>query len=129
MLGAAGWFTYKAGQNSIIANQAGTIAEAVKKARAEEHAKQEKTDEINQTQLDNQTAINAQLTADIKRLHDRTNRRHLSEAGRQACQGSTGRELSREDSEFLAGEAARADGLRNALKACYLYTDNLTGRP
>ena len=35
------------------------------------------------------------------------------------CKGTTGAELSREDAEFLAGEAARADRLRSALNACY----------
>lgn len=36
------------------------------------------------------------------------------------CKGVTGAELSREDAEFLAGEAARADRLRSALNACYI---------
>lgn len=33
--------------------------------------------------------------------------------------GATGAELYREDGRFLAGEAARADQLRAALRACY----------
>lgn len=35
------------------------------------------------------------------------------------CSGATGRELSGEDAEFLAREAARADTLRAGLEACY----------
>jgi hypothetical protein len=37
--------------------------------------------------------------------------------------GATGAELSREDAEFLAGEAARADAIRGALTACYTQYD------
>lgn len=37
------------------------------------------------------------------------------------CQGTTGRELSREDAEFLTREAARADQIRAGLAACYEY--------
>jgi hypothetical protein len=41
-----------------------------------------------------------------------------SGAGVEACQGSTGAQLSRPDAEFLAGLAARADELRAALERC-----------
>ena len=40
-----------------------------------------------------------------------------------APQTCTGAELSREDGEFLAGEAARGNVLRAALKACYQVED------
>lgn len=36
----------------------------------------------------------------------------------------TGAELPREDAEFLAGEAARADEIRAELEACYVQYDN-----
>jgi len=42
----------------------------------------------------------------------------MPEAAQAACQGGTGAGLSREDSEFLAGEAARANELRAQLSAC-----------
>jgi hypothetical protein len=39
------------------------------------------------------------------------------------CEGASGRELSREDAEFLAREAARADAIRAGLEACYAAID------
>lgn len=42
-----------------------------------------------------------------------------------AGQGATGAELYRPDAMFLAGEAARADRLRSALRQCYAYVDQL----
>jgi hypothetical protein len=40
------------------------------------------------------------------------------------CKGSTGAELSRPDAEFLTREAARADGVRADLAACYAQYDD-----
>lgn len=42
-----------------------------------------------------------------------------------ACKGATGAELSREDGEFLVGEAARADATRAALNQCYAQYDTV----
>ena len=41
------------------------------------------------------------------------------------CSGATGTSLSREDSEFLVREAARADRLRTALDQCYRQYDSI----
>jgi len=43
--------------------------------------------------------------------------------------GSTGAELSREDAEFLVGEAAGADTLREALKSCRRAYERLLTEP
>lgn len=60
--------------------------------------------------------------ADLQRmLNDRPERR--PEAATEACKGGTGAGLSRPDGVFLAGEAARANGLRAALKECYAWVD------
>ena len=40
-------------------------------------------------------------------------------------QGATGMSLSAEDATFLIREAARADGLRTALEACYKQYDEV----
>lgn len=50
---------------------------------------------------------------------------NLPDHPRADCSGATGTELSRPDAEFLAGEAARADGIRAGLEACYAYADAL----
>jgi hypothetical protein len=45
-----------------------------------------------------------------------------SSAGAESARGCTGANLFRSDAEFLVGEAARADQLRIALKACIAHT-------
>jgi len=125
MLGAATWFVFEAGADSVRADMAETVAAAVKKARENEQKKQEKVNAIAQKQYDEQASINNQLTADLISLRNRPSRRHLPDNSRAACKGTTGAELSRQDSDFLVREAARADGLRTALKACYTYADSI----
>jgi hypothetical protein len=48
-----------------------------------------------------------------------------SQAAQCPCDGqaASGADLSRQDAEFLVREAARADGLREALDACYKQYD------
>lgn len=65
--------------------------------------------------------VTTRLNSALRELRDRKDRR--PEAATPACEGSTGRELSRPDAEFLAGEAARAESLRTALKECYGWID------
>lgn len=48
---------------------------------------------------------------------------------RTACAGASGAELSRADAEFLVREAARADGIRAGLAACYEVIDALKEVP
>jgi uncharacterized protein HemX len=60
-------------------------------------------------------SITSQYDLIVGELRQRSSR--VSDATH--CKGTTGAELSREDAEFLAGEAARADKLRSALNACY----------
>lgn len=84
---------------------------------------QEKTNAtINQLQQD-RTDIGNRLQSALVSLRDRSGR--MPEKSRINISGTTGAELSREDAEFLTREAARADGLQAALKACYQYADEL----
>lgn len=76
-----------------------------------------------QTFIDNMAGVNAGLSADLEWLRNRPARR--LQAAEVDCKGGTGAELSGPDAGFLAREAARADTLRNALKACYSYADAL----
>lgn len=101
------------------------INEAVSRARADEKAKQEKTNEILQVQADSYRDTADILRRDLDRMRNRKSSRHLSADTKAQCQGTTGAELSREYAEAFAREAARADRLRAALRACYDYADSL----
>jgi hypothetical protein len=96
-------------------------AEEIKNAREKEHQLQDATDQIRKDKDAQINAINSQL-ADA--LRSRTSRNDkVSNNG----QGGTGVSLFAEDSIFLEREAARADGLRTALEACYKQYDQVTG--
>lgn len=59
----------------------------------------------------------------------RTRPSRMPEVAREACKGSTGTELSREDGAFLAREAARANRLQARLAQCYADQDAIYGGP
>ena len=70
--------------------------------------------------------LNARTAALTNSLRDRPSRpttetSTVSSTASAGCAPSscTGAGLSREDAQFLAGEAARADGLRASLKQCH----------
>lgn len=69
-------------------------------------------------------ATQRHLNIALNGLRDRPDR-HLPDDPRANCTSATGAELSRPDGQFLAGEAARADELRDGLEACYAYADTL----
>jgi len=113
------------GYDRCVADVNEETSRLVEQAREEEQAKQERANEIAKRQYDEVVAINMRLDTDLKRLQHRESRRHLPKDSKAGCQGTSGAELSREDAEFLTREAARADRLRTALKACYDYADSL----
>ena len=130
MLIGLGWAIHDSGYDSGVADTkvllAAGIIEATKKARAEEQKKQEKVNDILQKQRDDQALINDQLNADLDKLRNRPDRRHLSDKPEADCKSATGVDLSSQDAGFLTREAARADELRAGLKACYAYADSIT---
>jgi hypothetical protein len=72
--------------------------------------------------------INRSSTGILNGLQQRPSRANQSDYSRDSCdaespKASTGRELSREDAEFLAREATRADQLRLELDSCYKQYD------
>lgn len=79
--------------------------------------------------------IAAKLDTAVASLRDRPERAArpgTPTAAASNCKGSTGAELSRPDAEFLTREAARADGVRADLAACYAQYDDaraLINRP
>jgi hypothetical protein len=125
MLGAAAWFIYEAGADSIRVESANKVIAATKAAREEEQAKQAKVNKDAKAQYDKINDINNQLNADLDKLRDRPDRGHLPDSSKSICKGTTGEYLSSEDAGFLTREAARADKQRAALESCYKYADTV----
>ena len=72
--------------------------------------------------------INKSSAGILNGLQQRPSRANQSDYSRDSCnaespKASTGRELSREDAEFLTREATRADQLRLELDSCYKQYD------
>lgn len=111
------------GKNSAELRHAQDVAEALQQAIEAERKQQEEVNHALQKQTDDLAAINRMLALDIEQLRQRAKR--LPQATRADCQGASGAELSGKDAEFLVREAARADGLRAALQACYRYADTV----
>lgn len=119
------WFSYGAGVDK----------EATKflKYRQEQQALVLAQEEEHKTKLTKQLkdkedaikSINKRHAAIVSGLRQRTERpitittvKEVSSASVCTGTGSTGEQLYREDAEFLIGEAAKADILREALKTC-----------
>jgi hypothetical protein len=103
-------------------------ADTYRLAKAATELKEAWNDDIatqRQRQADEVRAINARLADALDRLRQRPAR--MPEPAREACKGSTGAELSGDDAGFLVREAARADELREALRACYGWIETVTG--
>lgn len=98
------------------------------KVRQQEKLWQSKVD---QTVKNYETKINsinrkhADLVNSLLNRPSRTER--LPDNPKVVCTAATGAELSREDGQFLAGEATRADQIREALRGCYEVIDSLGG--
>jgi hypothetical protein len=100
---------------------------AVAAALAIEREQNRKVRDAMQKQSDEVAAVNRGLVADLDELRQRASRPAVPRAPAAQQPGATGAELSREDAGFLAREAARADELRAALRACYDYADTVAG--
>lgn len=96
--------------------------------REKEQAMQGNADKLRQEKDREIREINAKSIALANSLRDRPNRSEGSGVsqtpgtGQSSC---TGKELYRQDSEFLIGIAREADELRIALKQCYAQYDSL----
>lgn len=98
-------------------------------ARARESTLALRAGQIEQEKINEVDRIRALLAAADVRLQNRPDRKPAGAGGMPAptpaCQGSTGAELSKQDGQFLTGEAARGDELRAALSACYGAYDSV----
>jgi len=131
LLGATHWRVYNAGAASVQSSwdkdkaaQAIALAAAERAARDAEQHLQEAANTY-QTERQNEiSALRRKHDALVDSLHDRASRGASALPGAASnAKAGTGAGLSREDGQFLAGEAARADSLRAALEACYRQYD------
>jgi hypothetical protein len=107
------------------AEQYAEYAKGQEAARQKEQQLQYEADRLRRDKDAQIRNINARATALANSLRDRNSRTapaanpSAGDTGTgQTGSRCTGSELSREDAEFLAGEAARADQLRAALRQC-----------
>lgn len=97
--------------------------EEVEKAREKEQNWQQAADTLRQEKDREIKTLNARATALANSLRDRPTR--PADAGKVSStpsvgqSGCTGKELYREDGEFLVRIAREADELRSALQQCY----------
>lgn len=108
----------------MVAKLESERAQALQKARDIEIQWQERVNEVTKKQAEKLAEVQHHLDVAIISLRDRPKRpATLPDTPRVECAGASGRELSREDAEFLAREAARADTIRAGLEACYAAFD------
>lgn len=69
--------------------------------------------------------LNSRLQSLNAELQQRKKRDSRESTDTAACSGATGAELSREDAEFLAREAARADAVVENLNYCISQYDSI----
>lgn len=96
--------------------------------REKEQAMQGNADKLRQEKDREIREINAKSIALANSLRDRPNRTEgsgVSQTPGTGQSGCTGKELYKQDGEFLIGIAREADELRAALKQCYAQYDAL----
>lgn len=123
-----GFYWHARGSNAehtrMVAKLESERAQALQKARDIETQWQEEVNEVTTKQAEKLAEVQHHLDVAIISLRDRPKRSAtLPDTPRVECSGATGRELSREDAEFLARESARADTIRAGLEACYAAYD------
>ena len=96
----------------------------VKIVQEKQQEYQTQSDQIRRSKDAQIEAINSQYVDAISELRKRSSRSQAATNGQitKACNGS---QLYAEDSEFLAGESARADKIRISLQACYDQYDSI----
>lgn len=105
------------------AEQYAAYAKKQEEARQKEQELQAAADRLRKEKDAEIRNINARATALANSMRDRQSRpaegSTVSSASSTGSRGCTGKELYREDGEFLVGIAREADELRSALKQCY----------
>jgi hypothetical protein len=112
---------YTKGSNDKYTEWQLEIAAQAEASREKEKELQAKEDANTRRHQNEVRTIQSKLDDATKRLRNRPER--LPDTSLANCKGSTGAELSKPDGEFLVGEAARADRIRQALETCYNHVD------
>lgn len=110
------------------AEQLADFARRQQEAREKEAALQNKADQIRKEKDREVRDLHARNTALSNIVRDREARPNASgmpEASGAGSSSCTGKELYREDGEFLIGFARDADELRIALKQCYAQYESV----
>lgn len=112
--------------------QSKLLASANAAARTREQGLQAAADKLRETKDAEIRTVNARLAATLAELRSRPSRPAPDATGQGSeaqppASGGTGAQLYREDAEFLAREAARADEIRAALQQCTALYDEVTG--
>ena len=103
----------------LAAAQTQTRIEAEQKSRNQERALQAAADNARNIKDAEITIIRSQLDTALVSLRERPLRGANLPGAAGTCPPATGAQLSREDAEFLAREAARADAVVARLNYCY----------
>ena len=112
----------------LASAQTQALIDAEQKSRNQELALQAAADNARNTKDAEITIIRSQLDAALVSLRERPLRTANVPGAAGACPPATGAQLSREDAEFLAREAARADAVAAGLKACHTTYEAATVR-
>ena len=107
-------------------NQARIDAE--QKSRNQERALQAAADNARNIKDAEIEIIRSQLDAALVSLRERPLRGANVPGTPSSCPPATGAQLSREDAEFLAREAARADALVAELRTCHAFYKSAEGK-
>ena len=108
----------------LAAAQTKALIDAERKSRKQELALQAAADAARSTKDAEITIIRNQLDAALVSLRERPLRGANLPGAAGTCPPATGAQLSREDAEFLAREAARADAVVAELNYCRLNYEN-----
>ena len=113
----------------LAAAQTQARIDAERHSRNQELALQAAADNARNTKDAEITIIRSQLDAALVSLRERPLRTANVPGAAGACPPATGAQLSREDAEFLAREAARADAVVASLTECYSVFSQLRRKP
>lgn len=116
------WDAEKVVQERVVQAQ----AEKTRQAERQLQAKADTIAKEKQSELENLKRKHASVVAGLRDRPRRDTPGQLpgNTGASESPLVCTGAELPREDAEFLAGEAARADEIRAELEACYVQYDN-----
>ena len=112
----------------LAAVQTQARIDAEQKSRNQELALQAAADTARSNKDAEINIIRSQLDAALVGLRERPLRSADLPGTASTCPPATGAQLSREDAEFLAREAARADAVAAGLKACHTTYEAATVR-